>query len=91
MKIQLQNSKECFLCKTTSNLERHHIFGGANRDISEKYNCCVWLCHKHHNEPPEGVHHNRAYDLMLKQIAEEELERAFGEERFRKEFGKCWK
>jgi hypothetical protein len=39
--------KECFLCKRNGNgdrLERHHIFGAANRDKSEKYGLVVWLC-----------------------------------------------
>ena len=39
--------RECFLCKRNGNgdrLERHHIFGAANRDKSEKYGLVVLLC-----------------------------------------------
>jgi len=50
---------KCFLCKQTAPLERHHIFGGAYRDKSEQYGLTVDLCHNCHNEPPDGVHHNR--------------------------------
>ena len=39
-------------------LERHHIFGGANRSLSERYGLVVDLCHHCHNEPPDGVHFN---------------------------------
>lgn len=39
--------KKCFICGRNGNgdpLERHHIFGGANRPLSEKYGLTVWLC-----------------------------------------------
>ena len=39
-------------------LEEHHIFGAANRKLSERYGLKVYLCHYCHNEPPYGVHHN---------------------------------
>ena len=55
----LQEEKECFICKTTYALEKHHIFGGAYRSKSERDGLTVYLCHWHHNEPPYGVHHNR--------------------------------
>ena len=41
------NDKRCFLCgrnDTGDPLERHHIFGGANRKKSEKYGLVVYLC-----------------------------------------------
>lgn len=46
----------CDLCGKYGYLELHHIFGGANRSLSEKYGLVVNLCHECHNEPPEGVH-----------------------------------
>ena len=39
--------RECFLCGRNGRgdrLERHHIFGAANRKLSEKYGLTVWLC-----------------------------------------------
>ena len=33
----LQDEKECFLSGTLEGLERHHIYGGANRRNSAKY------------------------------------------------------
>lgn len=39
--------KKCFLCGRNGNgdrLERHHIFGAANRSKSEKYGLVVYLC-----------------------------------------------
>lgn len=43
----LQSEKECFMCGTVLNLERHHvIFGTAGRKISDKLGLTVWLCHE---------------------------------------------
>ena len=47
---------ECFLCGQYTQLEKHHLFGGALRKKSEKYGLTVYLCHSCHNEPPNGVH-----------------------------------
>lgn len=53
------NDEVCFLCGGYCACEWHHIFGGANRQKSEKYGLKVRLHHKCHNEPPNGVHHNK--------------------------------
>lgn len=40
-------ANECFICGRNGSgdgLERHHIFGAANRKLSEKYGLVVWLC-----------------------------------------------
>jgi hypothetical protein len=50
---------ECRLCGKHGIMERHHVFGGACRKLSEKYGLVVDLCHYCHNEPPNGVHFNR--------------------------------
>lgn len=80
----------CYFCKTNRNLERHHIFGGANRDKSERYGLTVILCHRHHNEPPDGVHHNSLNDKMLKSMAQSLAMIRYGwrVEDFTKIFGK---
>ena len=41
-------------------MEKHHIFGAANRKKSEKYGLTVDLCHWCHNEPPDGAHFSAA-------------------------------
>lgn len=38
----------CWLCGrngTADHLDRHHVFGGANRKKSERYGLVVYLCH----------------------------------------------
>ena len=51
--------KPCFLCGRYAYTERHHIFGAANRKLSEQDGLVVDLCHSCHNEPPNGVHFNK--------------------------------
>lgn len=48
----------CYMCGSHANLELHHIFAGANRNLSTQDGLMVYLCHACHNEPPNGVHHN---------------------------------
>ena len=52
--------RECFLCGRNGQgdrLERHHIFGGPNRGLSEKYGLTVWLCgDRCHRNGPYAVH-----------------------------------
>ena len=56
----------CYLCGKWGWTERHHVFGGAFRKKSEDYKITVYLCHTCHNEPPNGVHQNKAMRLYLK-------------------------
>lgn len=66
MKSILQEEKRCYLCGSYQWLECHHIYGGANRRVSEKHGFKVYLCHYCHNEPPNGVHYNREKSQELK-------------------------
>lgn len=56
----------CEICGSTQNIERHHVFNGAYRKKSERYNAVADLCHSCHNEPPNGVHHNAQNMKALK-------------------------
>lgn len=91
MKSILQTQKECYICGTTTWLEEHHIFEGtANRKLSEKYGLKIFLCHKHHNEPPDGIH----FDSWLRDRIKRESQIKFMEhynktaDEFRIIFGK---
>jgi hypothetical protein len=88
LKSIIQAEKECFFTGFRQWLERHHIFGGSNRKHSEKYGLWVYLEHHMHNEPPEGVHHNRERDLALKRIGQAAFERTHSREKFMRIFGK---
>lgn len=57
-----EDYKICFLCSRNGNgdrLERHHIFGGSRRKLSDKYGLTVWLCGSRcHREGKYSVHQN---------------------------------
>ena len=64
--IMVTEKGVCFLCGARVPTEKHHVYGGGRRRLSEKYGLWVYLCHNCHNEPPDGVHHNAEKDLALK-------------------------
>ena len=80
----------CFLCGRYGPLEKHHIFGAANRKKSEKYGLVVGLCHDCHNEPHRGAHHNKDTALYLHQWGQRKamLEQGWSTYDFIREFGK---
>ena len=85
--------RRCFLCgKYGNDIERHHVFPGGLRKKSEKYGAVVDLCHACHNEPPNGVHHNRERANILKARAQRRimLEQGWNKEDFIREFGKSY-
>lgn len=61
--------RTCWLCGrngATDPLDKHHIFGGANRALSEKYNLWVPLCHDRcHENGKKAVHRNAETMQML--------------------------
>ena len=83
---------KCYICGKRQKMELHHIFGAANRSKSDKDGLIVYLCHDCHNEPPNGVHHNRGMDLQLKQIGQKAWMEHYGktEEEFIKAYGKSY-
>jgi hypothetical protein len=66
--IMQENDDICYLCGGYGASEWHHIYGASNRKWSEKYGLKVRLHHNCHNEPPNGVHHNKnAMDNLHKE------------------------
>lgn len=86
--------RECFLCGANGNgdpLERHHIFGGANRKLSEKYGLTVYLCgNKCHRNGDYAAHRNADTAKVLHQYGQAKAMREQGwtAEQFRDVFGK---
>ena len=44
----MEKVKECYLCGKTCRTERHHVFGGPYRKLSEEYGAVVDLCPECH-------------------------------------------
>lgn len=82
----MQN-KNCWVCGSTYNIHKHHIFGGRNRKMSDKYDMTVNLCQNHHTGL-NGVHFNKLLDIQLKQQFQTHFEALYGHEKFMKIFGR---
>lgn len=77
---------------TGSNVvERHHVFGGSNKENSEKYGFIAPLRTDLH---PNGVHAGQSaklVDIELKQTCQRYYEEHYGtRDQFIKEFGKSY-
>ena len=83
----IQKEQCCYLCGTTLLLEEHHIFGGSNRKLSEKYGLKVYLCANCHRGST-GVHFNKKLMNMLHKIGQRAFELAHSREEFIELFGK---
>lgn len=80
----------------TPNVERHHIFGGANRELSDEDGLWVPLTQEHHNGKM-SVHMNKEMRVLMQiigQLAWEKNRVASGiseraaREMFRKRYGR---
>lgn len=82
----------CYLSGRTDWIEVHHVFPGANRKLSEKFGLCVYLNHDAHNEPPDGVHHNREkMDFLQREVQLIAMGHyGWSEEDFREIFGRSF-
>lgn len=84
----------CWLCGRNGSsdpLDRHHIFGGAYRDKSEKYGLVVLLCHHRcHIFGCDAAHNNAETMRILHRYGQEKAmrENGWSVEDFRREFGK---
>lgn len=89
----LQTRRECYLCRellfvrNTRNLQLHHVFPGARRQMSDKTGCVCWLCERHHTGE-QGVHRHRALALWLMQRCQMEYMQRYGRRDFMEKFGK---
>lgn len=86
--------RKCFLCGRNGNgdrLERHHIFGAANRPLSEKYGLTVYLCGERcHRTGRYSVHQNAEVADYLHRYGQRKAmqEQGWTAEEFKDIFGK---
>ena len=85
-----EDMDHCFFTDSAP-VERHHIFGGANKKLSEKYGYIIPLTPTLH---PNGVFAGKdahRMDINLKQMAQKHYEENHGARSdFIREFGKSW-
>jgi hypothetical protein len=84
----------CFLCGRngySDPLDKHHIFGAANRNKSEEYGLYVYLCHNEcHENGKYAVHNNKDTMQKIHEYGQKKVmeKQGWDTERFIKEFGK---
>ena len=83
----LGSKDKCFICGKP-HVDRHHIFGGRNRQMSEAQDCVVYLCRDHHREAHD--HPNTGLDLYLKRTMQKQFEMTSSREQFLKLFEKSY-
>ena len=87
-------SRSCWLCGKNGSqdpLDRHHIFGGPNRDKSEKYGLVVDLCHNScHIFGPNSAHRDEDVRNYLRRYGQKKAmdEQGWTVEDFIREFGR---
>lgn len=90
----MAGEKECWLCLrngSTDPLDRHHIFGGAYRDKSERYGLTVYLCHYScHIFGPDAAHRNGETMRQLHRYGQRKamMDNGWSTADFVREFGK---
>ena len=84
----MQDEKACYLTGATTDLHKHHVFGGPLRRASEEWGCWVWLRADFHNMSNRGVHFDRALDLAIKRDTQEAFEKLHGHDKFMEVFGR---
>lgn len=78
--LQKEESR-CFLCGANGSsdpLNRHEVFGGANRQKSKYLGLWVSLCHTRCHQGPCGVHSDAEKAQRLKQYAERTARKWYG-------------
>lgn len=78
----MEIEKRCWLCGrngASDPLDRHHIFGGPNRKISEKYGLVVYLCHDRcHENREKAAHRNAETAKLLHQYGQRKAMEEYG-------------
>lgn len=72
----------CWLCGRNGSedpLDKHHIFGGPNKEKSEKYGLLVDLCHRRcHIFGPDAAHRSKETRQMLREYGQRKAMEEFG-------------
>lgn len=82
---------KCWLCGKVGAVERHHIFGGSNRDKSERDGLVVLLCGDTcHRNGQRAAHQCAETALEIKKYGERKwmYEHEASTDDFRREYGK---
>lgn len=87
--IVQRNMTRCYMCNAPGLLERHEVFGAANRDKSKRLGLWVHLCTRCHRGV-DGVHFKAEKMQMLHEQGQRAAMEEYGwtVDEFRKKIGK---
>ena len=91
MKSIMQDVKECWVCGSPY-VETHHIYKGvANRKLSDKDGCTIYLCAYHHRGN-RGIHFDPLFDKVIKATCQVKWQEFYNktEGDFRARYGKSY-
>lgn len=88
MKSILQQNKACYICHDTRNVQKHHIYEGSRRQMSERNGFWVYLCPEHHNLGSFSVHRDPALNRWMKKLCQMRYEEGHAHDDFMKLVGK---
>jgi len=78
----------CEICGFYRELEKHHIFGGPNRKLSEKYKLTMKLCASCHRTGDQAAHNDAAVSRKLKEYGQRKFEKEHPDLNFLDIFGR---
>lgn len=82
--------KHCIITGS-SHVHIHHIFGGANKALSERYGFLLPLRPDWHVNTSYSIHQDRALELFYKTRCQQYYLKHYGsKEKWLQEFGKWW-
>jgi len=91
MKKIMHDGECCYMCGRNGQmdpLEWHHVFGSANRKLSEKYGLKVRLCkYRCHNGADTSVHFNKPVRRQLQEEAQIWFNKNYPDKDFKELFG----
>lgn len=92
MKSIISNDRACWVCGSVRDLHKHHVFGGANRNLSETYGCWLYLCAHHHNMSNQGIHFDPQLDALVKKTTQRRWMTFYGKNKddFIRVFGRSY-
>jgi hypothetical protein len=80
-------NRHCAECGSEYYIEKHHVFGAANRKISEKYGMVEDLCPTCHRGD-RGIHFNKEMAIRYKMKHQTLFEDRYGHEMWMKLIGR---
>lgn len=78
--LQPSGERKCYITGSTRSLERHHIYAGGLRQVSEREGLWIWLHHDIHALAQQGK--DNGWDIYLRREGQKAYERTHSRDEF---------